>query len=431
MSVKFWQKVTGNPESFSLESRIYHAFSFIAFLLLLFEIPFTLLIHLPVAALIASMLLVTQGYLYFLSRIKGRLKVAVILSFVIINAFTAVNYVYQAGVTGPCLLIFIISLFMIICITDKRYWPFCLTFNLLIVIVLIGWEYFQPSLIKSPYVTRRDMFLDNALAYIVLIILLYIGTTQILTNYNNQKRQLEEKALAFKQLNGEKDKLLSIISHDLRGPLASIQQYFSMMSEMKMGDEEKKSLEGHLLKTITNTQELVTNVLSWAKKQIGGHKVQLNQINLYNSIYKTAELFRSVAHRKGIRLDMDIDKRIVVTADIDMLQLVMRNLLNNAIKFSNADTVIELKAMAHNNLCMISVKDDGIGIDINKQRDIFSLDVKSTYGTGNEKGSGLGLVLCREFMQLQGGDISFTSVRGTGSVFYLTLPCEIVAPHPA
>lgn len=424
--VKFWQKATGNPEAFSLESRMFHSFSLIVFVILSFEIPFSLFINLPVAALISAMLLLSQLYMYFLSRVKKRLKLAVLLTIIITNALTAISYFYQGGITGPCLLMFVVSLFMIICISNRRYWPFCLALNLLLVITLAVWEYQHPSNIHNPYLNRLDMIMDNVVAYIILVILLYAGTTQIIRNYALQKKMTEEKALAFKQLDGEKNKLLSIISHDLRGPLASIQQYFSMLSEMKMDEAQRQSLEDHLLKTITNTQELVTNVLSWAKKQIGGHKVQLSKVHLYKETRATGELFRSVAHRKGIQLDIDIDPRIVVTADNDMLQLVIRNLLNNAIKFSESNTVIELKAMAHNNLCMISVKDDGIGIAINKQRDVFTLNIKSTYGTANEKGSGLGLALCREFVQLQGGDISFTSVLGKGSVFYVTLPCEII-----
>lgn len=424
---KFWQKATGNPETFSLESRIFHAFSLIAFLLLCIELPFSLYIHLPVSAMITLGVLVAQLFLYYLSRVRRRLKVAVWLTIIIINILSAVDYVYKSGIAGPCLLLFVISLFMVICISDRKYWPLCLAMNLAIVVSLAAWEYFHPAAIHNPYRSSHDMFLDNLVAYVMLVILLYVGTSQILRNYSRQKVLTEEKAEAFRQLNGEKDKLLSIISHDLRGPLASIQQYFSMLGEASLGQEERKELEAHLLKNITNTQELVTNVLSWARKQIGGHKMQLHPLLLQKEMQPVMELFRSVAHRKSIELNVQIDPRIMVTADGDMLQLVMRNLLNNAVKFSNSNTVIEVRAMAHNGLCMISVKDDGIGIAINKQREIFSLNVKSTYGTGNERGSGLGLALCREFVQMQGGDISFTSVLGKGSVFYVTLPCELVS----
>lgn len=423
--IKFWQKATGDPETFSLESRIFHAFSLVAFFLFCFELPFSLYIHLPVSAMITGIVLVAQLFLFYLSRVKGMLKPAVWCTIVAINVLSAVEYVYKAGIAGPCMLRFVMSLFMIICISDRKYWRLCVTANLVIVIGLLCWEFYNPAIVHNPYLSSRDLFLDKLVAYVMLVAVLYIGTGLILNNYNRQKVQVEEKAAALKLLNGEKDKLLSIISHDLRGPLASIQQYFGMLGETALGEAERKELEGHLLKTITNTQELVTNVLSWAKKQIGGHKMNLHHLSLNKELQPVVELFRSVAHRKGIKLDADIDPRITVTADGDMLQLVVRNLLNNAVKFSNSNTVIELKAMAHNGLCMLSVKDDGIGIAINKQRDIFSLNVKSTYGTGNERGSGLGLALCREFVQMQGGDISFTSVLGKGSVFYVTLPCEM------
>lgn len=432
----FWRKVTGDPKSFSLESRIFHSFSFIAFATLCFGIPFTLLIRLPVSTLIACLVFVIQLILYYLSRVKQKPKIAVTLSLIEINILTAVNYIFEGGIAGPNLFMFAMYLFIMICVADRKYWPFYLLMNLAIVLGLIAWEYYHPQAFGMVYQSRRDRFLDNGVAYIILAILLYSGASQILKNYNRQRELSEEKARDYQQLDQEKSKLLSILSHDLRAPLASIQQYFSMLAEMELGANEKRALENHLLKTIGNTQELVTNVLSWAKKQAGGHKVNLHEINLYQEINSTAEFFRTIAFRKGISLDIDIEPSIVVTADTDMLQLILRNLLNNAIKFSNSDTTVELKAMAHNGLCMISVKDDGIGIPINKQKDIFSLQVKSTYGTANEKGSGLGLALCKEFVELQGGDISFTSILGKGSVFYITLPCapeekKIISPAPS
>lgn len=395
-----------------------------AFLILGFETLLNCGLHLTASVFITASVLTIQLYLYYLSRVKGRLQLAVLVSIIEINILTCLNYKYESGVTGPALLLFVTSLFMIICVSKKQYWKTCLAINLIIVIGLISWEYNHPGS-TIPYNSRLNMFLNIAVAYSVLAILLYAGTSQIINSYNHQKQLTEEKAQAFKQLNTEKDKLLSIISHDLRGPLSSIQEYFSMLSETELGSTERQVLENHLLKTITNTQELVTNVLSWTKNQLEGHKIQVHRLVLAQELQKPVDLIQLVAQRKGIQLEVDIDSHIVVTADADMLQLVIRNLLNNAVKFSNTGTQVALKATAGNGLCTISIQDNGIGIAADKQQDIFTLDVKSTYGTSNEKGSGLGLALCREFIQLQGGDISFTSIEGKGSVFYVTLPCDI------
>lgn len=421
-----WQKAVGSPEKFSLESRIFHSFSMFAFLILSFQTLLNWFLHIPASALITSSVLIIQLFLYYLSRIKGRLQLAVIVSIIEINILTCLNYKFESGITGPALLLFVTSLFMVICVSKRAYWKICLAVNLIIVISLISWEYHHPGF-TVPYDSRLNMFLNNGVAYVVLAVLLWGGTSQILNSYNHQKQLTEKKAQEFKQLNTEKDKLLSIISHDLRGPLNSIQQYLSMLGGMELGSTERRALENHLLKTITNTQELVTNVLDWTKNQLGGHKIQLHRLALGQELQKPVELIRLIAQRKGITLETDIDNHIIVTADTDMLQLVIRNLLNNAIKFSHTGTLIILSAKAGEGLCTISIKDNGIGIPRERQQDIFTLNVKSTYGTSEERGSGLGLALCREFMQLQGGDISFSSIEGQGSIFYVTLPFETPA----
>lgn len=420
----FWQKAIGGTEKFSLESRIFHSFSVFAFVILSTQTIVNIWLQVWVSVGITITIFFIQLYLYYISRVKGRLQLAVIVSIVEINLLTCLNYKFEAGITGPALLLFVTSLFMVICVADKKYWKASLIVNLLVVISLISWEYYHPGS-TQPYNTRLSMFMNNGLAYTVFAGLLYVGTSQIVNSYNHQKKLTEEKVEEFKQLNIEKDKLLSIVSHDLRSPLNSIQQYFNILSETELGTAERQLLEGHLMRTITNTQELVTNVLNWAKNQLGGNYVLLQRLALAGELQKTVELMLLQAERKNIQLEVDIDSAIVVTADADMLQLVMRNLLNNAVKFSDKDTLVTLRAIANNGLCTISVRDHGIGIAADKQQDIFTLHVKSTYGTANEKGSGLGLVLCREFMQVQGGDIFFTSTEGEGSEFCVTLPCEV------
>ncbi|BAV04830.1 Signal transduction histidine kinase [Filimonas lacunae] len=419
-----WQKAIGSPEQFSLESRIFHSFSMFAFCILGFETLFNLLLHLTPSIFITASVLTIQIALYYVSRVKGRLQLAVLVSIIEINILTCLNYKYESGITGHALLLFATSLFMILCVAKKLYWKIGLAVNVLIVGSLILWEYYHPGSIV-PYNSRLNMVLSNGIAYVALAILLYAGFSYILGSYNHQRQLTEKKAQEFKQLNAEKDKLLSIISHDIRGPLSAIQQYFGILSETEMGQPEREALEEHLQQTIANTQELVTNVLSWTRSQLKGHRVALHRLELARELQKTIALSRLLAQRKGIQLEVVIDSRIVVTADTDMLQLVIRNLLNNAVKFSNAGTQVTLQgSVGKKGLCTISIKDDGIGIAADKQQYIFTLNVKSTYGTSNEKGSGIGLALCREFMQLQNGDIFFTSTQGKGSVFYVTLPGE-------
>jgi len=117
---RFWRKITGDPKAFSLESRIFHSFSFIAFAALCFGIPFTLLIHLTISTEIACAVLVIQVFLFYLSRVKRKLKIAVALSLIEINILTAVNYIYEGGLLGPSLFMFAMYLFVMICVADRK-----------------------------------------------------------------------------------------------------------------------------------------------------------------------------------------------------------------------------------------------------------------------------------------------------------------------
>ncbi len=238
-----------------------------------------------------------------------------------------------------------------------------------------------------------------------------------------QKQRADEKTLALETLNSEKDKLFSIISHDLRSPLALTQQYFSALKEVEMDNEERQELEKELVNNLSNAEELLNNLLNWAKNQMQNTAPQIKKINLNQLLAKKMEVFQNIALKKDILLTTYINESIAVKADMDMLKLIIRNLLNNAIKFTPTGGKIELTATKQGRDCVIAVKDNGIGIPADKQGDIFSLKANTTYGTENEKGTGLGLVLCKDYTLLQNGKIWFTSTEGAGTTFFVSLPC--------
>ena len=415
--------VIGSTDEFSLESRIFHSFSAIAFVVLPIQAIFNLAINLPVPALLSLVVCAVQFGLYYLSRFKNKLNIAVILSSIEINILTAFNYFFNSGITGGTLLLFAISLFMAISVSQKKHWFIWFGLNLGTVITITCMEYYDPAVIKMQYATRTDMFIDNVGTYIFILFILYVGTSSIRKNYTAQKQLADEKALTLEMMNAEKDKLFSIISHDLRSPLALTQQYFSALKEVDMDNEERQELEKELVNNLSNAEELLNNLLNWAKNQMQNATPQIKKINLNQLLEKKMEVFQNIALKKDIVLTININENIAVKADMDMLRLIIRNLLNNAIKFTPAGGKIELTAIKQDADCVISVKDNGIGIPANKHGDIFSLKANSTYGTENEKGTGLGLVLCKDYTLLQNGKIWFTSTEGVGTTFFVSLPC--------
>jgi two-component system sensor histidine kinase/response regulator len=419
---KYRAIVIGDPQKFSLESRIFHTFSFFVLLILVFEVFFNIFIHMYVSAALAFGVLLTQCLFYYLARVKNKLQLAVILSAVEVNVIKGVGYYYNDGITGATLLLFAASLFILMSVSHKKLWPFLLGFNVVVVVSVIITEYINPAVIQKHYETRGEQFADNIVSYLVTVILLYVGTAAIRQSYTRQKNLTDEKTLALELLNAEKVKLFSIIAHDLRTPLASVQQYFSVMSEVNIDADERAEMEKNLVETIGKTQDLLTNLLKWAKNQMDGTSAHLQAVQLSSYLQETTELFQTIAIKKDITLTTTADQTITVRADPDMLQIVIRNLLNNAVKFTRHGGHIELKAVAEGNNCLISIADNGQGIPLSRQADIFSMHTTSTHGTENEQGTGLGLVLCKDYTELQGGRIWFSSVEKQGTTFYILLP---------
>ncbi|MBO9572987.1 MAG: HAMP domain-containing histidine kinase, partial [Chitinophagaceae bacterium] len=155
----------------------------------------------------------------------------------------------------------------------------------------------------------------------------------------------------------------------------------------------------------------------------------LTEANLFDTLMQTLEIGKTLAAKKAITLNYQIDAGTVVKADTDMLQLVVRNLIHNSIKFTPRGGVINIDTQLVNDKCRISVRDNGTGIPQDKADTLFLMTSGSTFGTNNEKGVGLGLPLCKEFMERQGGSIDFESTPGQGSHFFIFIPVEPAPRH--
>jgi two-component system sensor histidine kinase/response regulator len=220
--------------------------------------------------------------------------------------------------------------------------------------------------------------------------------------------------------NDTKDKLFSILAHDLRSPLVSIQNYLEILSDFKLDESEKLSIKKDLLNSTQHTQQMLSNLLSWSKSQMQGVTANLANVNLKEVLKSTFQIHKTIAAEKGILLTNQINNTVFIVADTDMLQLVVRNLINNAIKFTAPGGEITVSDDIIGDYCRIIIRDNGNGIPVEEQESIFSLKVNSTFGTKNEKGVGLGLVLCKEFTELQNGKITFESLPGIGTTFYVS-----------
>ena len=242
------------------------------------------------------------------------------------------------------------------------------------------------------------------------------------------KRIILNKTEELQHTIAGRDKLYSVIAHDLRSPMGSIKMVLNMMI-LNLPVEKIGSEMYELLTMANQTTEdvfsLLDNLLKWTKSQIGNLNVVYQDIDVVEVVDSVIDVFNIVAGLKKITIREEKTEKLPVSADIDMLKTVIRNLLSNAIKFSNENSEVVVKMEEQGDMAGISVKDNGCGIDEEGQKKLLHTDTHfSTFGTNNEEGSGLGLLLCQDFVVKNGGKLWFTSKKGEGSTFYFSVPLK-------
>ena len=242
------------------------------------------------------------------------------------------------------------------------------------------------------------------------------------------KRLILSKTEELQRTIAGRDKLYSVIAHDLRSPMGSIKMVLNML--ILNLPSEKIGAEMYELLTMANqtTEDvfsLLDNLLKWTKSQIGKLNVVYQDVDLVEVTDGVIEIFSMVASLKKISIHEMKPEKMMVNADIDMLKTVVRNLLSNAIKFSKENSEVLVKMEEVDGMAVVSVQDYGCGISEEGQKKLLHTDTHfSTFGTNNEEGSGLGLLLCKDFVVKNGGKLWFTSKEGEGSIFSFSIPVK-------
>ncbi|MFT5668311.1 MAG: PAS domain S-box-containing protein [Vicingaceae bacterium] len=250
-----------------------------------------------------------------------------------------------------------------------------------------------------------------------------VGVIDDITERKKAESLLRESEKQLRALNATKDKLFSIIAHDLRSPLVNTVGLSELFIENDIDFEESKKYMRILNSSAKNTLILLTNLLDWAKFQTGQLRFNPEKLLFSEIILETIALNKSLAETKNIALGYISSDEMEVYADPNMVKTVLRNLISNAIKFTNIGGDIRVSAGLKQKHVEITVSDDGIGMNAEKHIALFDItSAKTTVGTADEYGSGLGLVLCKEFVEKNDGKIWVESEEGKGSDFKFTLP---------
>jgi signal transduction histidine kinase len=266
--------------------------------------------------------------------------------------------------------------------------------------------------------------------------------TEILTESNTLllekqgliQKQASELAESNKQLsiaNATKDKFFSIIAHDLRNPFSTVIGFSDILIQnfRKYPDDKIEKFLGFIYTSSVHGNDLLSNLLMWSRSQSGTISFNPETQNLSEVIRETLTLLEGSAQKKNITLLEGIEKELYCAFDENMIKTVIRNLVSNAIKFTTESGKITIRSERKDKDILISVADTGVGIPRENQQKLFHVDSNiSTKGTEKETGTGLGLILCKEFVEKHGGTIWVESEEGKGSIFKFTLPLNSKKP---
>ncbi|MEZ4811314.1 MAG: tetratricopeptide repeat-containing sensor histidine kinase [Allomuricauda sp.] len=289
---------------------------------------------------------------------------------------------------------------------------------------------------------KQELIEDNKLALakqrnyiyfsVIILIILSIIIMVIRRSEKIQKKlnkELHEKSEAvlereaeLNEINKTKTKLFSIIGHDLRGPIGALQGMLKLFTEGDISKNEFLSFIPKLKADVDNISFTLNNLLSWGQTQLNGVVTNTKSVSLEKLVSSNISLLSEIASGKSIKLINQLPENPLIWADQNQIDIVIRNLLSNAIKFTPENGLITIEAEEKGDMWQIMVRDTGVGMDEEMQRKIFEDTNVTTYGTNNERGTGLGLSLCKEMVLKNKGKIWVESVPRKGTSFFFTVP---------
>ncbi|MFZ6009925.1 MAG: sensor histidine kinase, partial [Bacteroidota bacterium] len=253
----------------------------------------------------------------------------------------------------------------------------------------------------------------------------FLGIATDITQQKEQQAIIEKQNSDLELLNKTKDKFFSIVAHDLKSPLNSLKAFSGLLADHAehLSKEEIADMGKQLHSSVTNAIKMADNLITWARIQMNDVVYAPEAINVKDIIANVCDVYKDVARNKGISVACSMEDSLSIIGDKNQLEFVIRNLVNNAIKFTPKEGTVSLLGKSINDSDVeISISDSGVGMPKEVVANLFSIGSKqSTTGTGGEKGTGLGLMLSYEFLKKNGGKISVESAEGKGTTFRVAL----------
>jgi len=360
---------------------------------------------------------------------RGQTETALIFYFVFYPLLTCFIYIngLNLGVELSFILYGILSVFFL---KDTGYMVFSIGFSMvsyfLLSVMLRDYHY------QLRYINVMAFLINQALAIAYIFYGLYLIKRENLGYQINIVRQkaeitqqaelVKQQAVELEELNSLKSKLFSVISHDLKAPLYAMRNFFHNAREMRLPAREIREMLPDVIHDLDYTTGFMENLLHWAKSQMQSNAVRPQELDLNSLIEELIHLLRLQADAKQIVMERKTSIPLYAFADKDMINLVLRNLLSNALKFTPPGGRIIIGTHDYSTFTEIYVQDSGLGISQEEMKKINENNFYTTRGTASEAGTGLGLMLCKEFVARNGGRMMIESEPGEGSTFSFTLP---------
>ena len=274
---------------------------------------------------------------------------------------------------------------------------------------------------KTCWITDRVLKDKNGIGYALQ------SCAVDITDRKKAEQIIIEREEKLKELNSTKDKFFSIIAHDLKGPISTLQGLSEMLiAEVKDNNHNQiLALANYIHLSISRSYDLLDNLLQWSMSQTGKLKLKIEKAEITTIIFAVINLLEDAASKKSVKIDFQADLELYLNVDINMFTSIIRNLISNAIKYSYPGGLVKIDTFFNDDSFNLVVSDNGIGMTAEQSRKIFEISTEvSKPGTNNEKGTGLGLILCKEFVEKHAGKIWAEGEPGQGSKFFVRLPLE-------
>lgn len=392
-------------------------------------ISFLLSDNIPLTAWIVAALPPLVSSIVLILNARRQYNAAFLVYFILYPFCTCIGYIngIDLGIELSFVLYGILSVFFI---PDRTYMLLSIGFSMISYFVL------AVMLTRYPFQLEHRNFLAFLINQAFAIIYIFYGLYLIQSensrfnlslqaandSMQHQARQLQSQAEELAQLNSLKSRLFSVISHDLKAPLYALRNLFDNIQSQDMPASEVKALVPDIKNDLNDTVRLMENLLRWAKSQMQAEVAYPDHIAPDKLLQDVAQVMHLQAESKQIRLELSLKTTESAWADTDMIHLVLRNLLSNAIKFTPDAGRIELGCRLHPRAIELYVQDTGAGMDEEALAKMEAGEFYTTPGTRQEQGTGLGLLLCREFLAKNDSQLQIQSKPGAGSRFYFLLP---------